>query len=123
MLKYVLHVILLFGIYGPGSLAYKQFSLGNICPKILGIPACYIILTCFVISFFIHLFGQYHKVYFAMTGLAWMIATFASVMQLMGIIECPKTSGGTPMCFISFVIFTTLIVLKAIELQQTTIIQ
>ena len=121
MLKYILHIVFIFGIWGSGSLAHKDFTQGDICPKILGIPACYIILACFIIPFIIHLFRQKSAIYFAGTGLAWSIATYGSIMQILGIIECPKTDGGTPMCFISFAIFTTLILLKTIELRQTAV--
>ncbi len=119
MITYIIVAILLFGSYGAGSLAFQEFTQGNICPKILGIPACYIILACFIVPLIVHLFKFNNLLYFLATGLAWSIATYGSIMQIRGIIECPKTSGGTPMCFISFGIFTTLILLKSIEIAKS----
>ena len=118
MLKYILYLIFLFGIYGAGTLSYKEFAYGNICPKIVNIPACYIILACLVIPLIIHLVKGSNSIYFMVAGLAWSIATYGSIMQISGIIECPKTDGGTPMCYISFAMFSLLILLKAIDLKK-----
>ena len=114
MLKYALYLIFLFGIYGASTLVYKEFTHGNICPKIVNIPACYIIMICLVIPLIIHLVKGSNSIYFMFTGLAWSIATYASIKQVSGTIECPKTEGGTHMCYISFAIFSLLILLKAI---------
>jgi predicted membrane channel-forming protein YqfA (hemolysin III family) len=118
-LKYTLYLIFLFGIYGAGKLVYKEFAYGNICPKIVNIPACYIILVCLVIPLIIHLVKGSNSIYFMFTGLAWSIATYGSIMQVSGTIECPKTEEGSPMCYISFVMFSLLILLKVIELTKT----
>jgi predicted membrane channel-forming protein YqfA (hemolysin III family) len=52
------------------------------------------------------------------TGLAWSIATYGSIMQFSETVECPKTEEGIPMCYISFVMFSLLILLKTIELTK-----
>lgn len=57
VLHYAILLLLLFGIYGAGRLSYRQFNAGDICPKILGVPACYVILACFIIPFFAELFA------------------------------------------------------------------
>lgn len=118
MLKYVFYSVFIFGIYGAGILVYNEFSQGNICPKLLNIPACYIILACLVIPFLAHVFKKDNIIYFTGTGIAWSIAFYASIMQISGVIECPKTSAGIPMCYISFAIFTLLIVLKIKEFKK-----
>ncbi|WP_299778884.1 hypothetical protein [uncultured Formosa sp.] len=51
--------------------------------------------------------------YFIGTAIAFLIAFYGTIMQVSEIIECPKTSTGIPMCFISLSIFTTLIITKA----------
>lgn len=114
-LHYVVLLILLFGIYGAGRLSFRQFSSGNICPELFGIPACYIILACFVVPFIAELFSLNSALFYAGVLLAWSIAAYGSTLQLRGIAECPKTAGGTPMCFISLGIFTTLILLKLVQ--------
>lgn len=119
MLKYILYLVFLFGIYGAGTLVYKEFSYGNICPKIVNIPACYIIMACLVIPLIIHLTKGSNSIYFMFTGFAWTIASYGSIMQFLKTVECPKTAEGIPMCYISFVMFSLLILLKVIELTKT----
>ena len=119
ILKYILYLIFLFGIYGAGTLVYKEIVNGDICPKILNIPACYIIMVCLVIPLIIHLIKGSNRIYFIFTGLAWSIATYGSIMQFFKIIECPKTAEGIPMCYISFIMFSLLILLKTVELIRT----
>ena len=113
--------ILVFLLYGVGNLAYADYEKpGGLCPKLMGIPACYIILACVlgaVISFLLAA-PMSSWVYFVATGLATTIAVAGTVGQLSGLTECPKTSGGTPMCFISLGVFSCLILLKVLALRQ-----
>lgn len=111
-LWWIISIILAVGIYGTGDLVFREFTAQNICPKLLLIPACYIILACFVTALIVHLSDKLHRVYFVATGIAFSIAVYASVTQLFGITECPKTGNDIPMCYISLGIFTTLIVAK-----------
>ncbi len=118
ILNALIYIAFVIGIWGAGDLVLDEIRQSNICPKILGIPACYIILTCFVVPFLMHLFKGPNSVYFVLTGLAFTIAFAGTFMQLGGIAECPKTSGGTPMCYYSLALFTTLIVLKILHLRS-----
>ncbi|MBT2160822.1 hypothetical protein [Zobellia barbeyronii] len=108
-----------FGIYGAGGLVNKEYMLKQVCPQILGIPACYIIMACLIIPLIAHLFKLSNYVYFIGTGIALTIATYGTISQLIGIADCPKTSNGIPMCYISFLIFLTLVVLKWISVKTT----
>ncbi len=112
ILKTLLLVVFAIGIVGAGLLVYEEVTHYNICPKLLGLPACYIILACFVIPFLTHLFKLSNYLYFAFTGLAFFIALTASIMQFTGYGECPKTASGTPMCYYSLLMFSSLILLK-----------
>ena len=106
-----------FGTYGTIGLVGREISKGNICPKILGIPACFIILASFIMVLASHstLLRDSYWLYFIGAGIAWSIAATGTVGQLMGSIECPKTAGGTPMCYLSLAFFSTLLILKLIE--------
>ena len=112
VLNSLLLVVFAIGILGAGDLVYSEFKLHNICPKLIGIPACYIILACFIIPLIVHLFKGKNYIYFAFTGLAFIIALTASVMEITGLGECPKTAGGTPMCYYSLLLFSSLIDIK-----------
>ncbi|WP_299259992.1 hypothetical protein [uncultured Aquimarina sp.] len=115
--KIVLAMLFAIGILGAGSLVIEEIQTGNGCPKIWLIPACVIILICFIIPLISHILGKYNRSYFFFTGLATVIAAIASIMQFTGNGECPKTGGGTPMCYYSLLLFTGLIVLKTYQLK------
>ncbi len=124
-LKKTLNIILIMvfslSILGASNLVYNEFINNSICPKILNIPACYIIMLCFIIPLFGHILKWSNYLYFIGTGLAFSIAFYGTIMQILEIIQCPKTSTGIPMCFISLSIFTTLIILKITLLKIKTL--
>ncbi|EDM44608.1 hypothetical protein SCB49_13590 [unidentified eubacterium SCB49] len=115
-------LILLFvlSILGASSLVYNEFVNNSICPKILNIPACYIIMVCFIIPLLGHLLKWNNVIYFIGTGLAFSIALYGTITQLLEIVQCPKTATGIPMCFISLSIFTSLIIIKTLLLNIKT---
>lgn len=121
-LKKALNIILIMvfalSILGASSLVYNEFINHSICPKLLDIPACYIIMLCFIIPLFSHLLKWNNYIYFTGTGLAFSIAFYGTIMQVLELIQCPKTSAGIPMCFISLGIFISLIVLKLILVKK-----
>ena len=116
--NWLLILVFSIGIIGAGLLVYDEIKTTNVCPKLLGIPACYIILTCFTIPFFTHISKGKNSIYFLFTGIAFIIALVASIMQFTGLGECPKTGNGTPMCYYSLLLFTILIFLKIIIMRN-----
>ncbi len=110
--NYLISIILILGIYGAGNLAYNEFLKEGTCPKLGIIPACYIVLVCFVIPFIAHIFNKGKIIYFLFTGFALTLAIYASIGQLLVNLQCPKTEGGLPMCYISSVFFASLVLLK-----------
>lgn len=116
---YSILVILIIGLFGAGMLVVEEFKTGDGCPKILDIPMCLVVLICFVILLIAHLLKKYNSIYFLFTGLAFLIAIVASVMQYRGLGECPKLNNGIPMCYLSFALFSTLIILKIILIKIT----
>jgi len=120
IINYLTFIIFILGIYGTGNLVYNEFLQEGACPKLGIIPACYIVLACFVIPFIAHIFSTGRIVYFLFTGFALALATYASIGQLFGNLQCPKTGNGIPMCYISFVIFASLVLLKIILLKKSS---
>ena len=112
VVNWALIACFLIGIIGSGYLVFHEIFTPNTCPKLLGIPACYLIFACFIVPFFTHLKKGSLGVYFAFTGLAFTIALLASIFQVNGNVECPKTGNNIPMCYYSLALFTSLIVLK-----------
>ncbi|CAH8282210.1 hypothetical protein EV196_105337 [Mariniflexile fucanivorans] len=112
VLSIAITILLLIGIWGTGGLVWNEIQTGNGCPKIWIIPACVIVFICFLIPLIAHILNKWNRLYFVFTGLALTIAIIASFMQFTGNGECPKLDNGTPMCYLSFLIFSTLIGLK-----------
>jgi hypothetical protein len=111
----LLLVVFAIGLIGSGSLVWNEIMHSNVCPILLGIPAWYIILACFAIPFVMHLRKKGTVIYYAFAGLAFVIALVASIMQFTGSGECPKTEGGTPMCYFSLALFSSIVILKIIH--------
>ena len=103
-----------FAIYGSTGLVIDEYEIGNICPKILGIPACYIVLFCFSGGLLAHLLPIANEkyIYFFFIGTITLIASTGTIGELTGMAKCPRTAGGTPMCFISLAICLSLLVSK-----------
>nr|WP_321246129.1 hypothetical protein [uncultured Psychroserpens sp.] len=118
ILKYSIFIILIIGLLGAGGLVIEELKTGEGCPKIMHIPMCLVILICFLIPLIAHLLQKWNTLYFLFTGLAGSIALIASIMQYTGHAECPKTASGTPMCFYSLLLFSSLIILKIIHIKS-----
>jgi len=123
MLKTILYWIVVLvavtAIYGTYGLALNEWNIGDICPKILGIPACYIVMICFVGGLLSHLFiKNRHTAYFIFIGIVTSIALTGTVGELTGLAECPRTSSGIPMCFISLGICVSLLLSKVGWMRQ-----
>lgn len=118
IIYYTILAILILGIIGAGSLVVEELKTQDGCPNIFQIPVCIVILVCFLVPLVAHLAGKWNLLYFIFTGLAGIIALVASIMQVTGNAECPKTFNGTPMCYYSLLLFSSLIVLKIIYIQS-----
>ncbi len=120
LLNVSIWIIILTGLNGTIPLVRSEFVEGNICPRIIGIPACYIILSCllFMCISQVKVFQDRNKLYFLGVMIALLIATIGSLGNLLGYIECPKTDQGTPMCYLSFLLFFSLLILKVIYLKR-----
>ena len=112
VIYWIIVLLFIIGIIGAGGLVLSEIKTGNGCPKFGIVPACVIILICFILPFVSHILKKWKSIYFIFTGLAALIALIASIMQFMGAAECPKTSTAIPMCYLSLLIFTLLITLK-----------
>lgn len=117
-LSWLIILITLFAIYGSSGLVMKEWALGNICPKILSIPACYIVLICFTGTLLGHLLSSSGGkwLYFVFVGVVTLIASTGTIGELTGTAECPRTNGGAPMCFISLTICISLLAAKILLL-------
>jgi len=115
---YIIIAVLLFSIYGSYDLSKVDFIRKNICPKIISIPACYIVLLFFTLALFSHILPNTFSSnwwYFGFITIPLLLAISGTATELSGTVICPRTSGGTPMCYISLAICSVLIILKITE--------
>ena len=114
-------ILLLFmAIYGTLGLVIKEIKLGDICPKAFGIPACYIVLFFFIAALGSHVAGStayLTQLYYAAVGVVTLIALTGTLGEIIGFAECPRTSGGIPMCYISLGICLSLLLTKFLQLK------
>ncbi len=109
----------LLGFAGTISLVQNELASGNICPQLAGIPACYLIFGCFALVLISHsgIFKDRSLFFFTGAGIAWIMATVGTSGEIFGWMECPKTEGGIPMCYLSLAIFSSLLILKIIQIR------
>lgn len=96
----LLALLLAFATYKAGVLSLEQWNHPGACPSIGPVPACYLVLAGFLLGLVGHL-ANLRAVFFAGLGFPTVLALFASVGEVFGFVECPKTEGGIPMCYIS----------------------
>jgi len=118
VLFYLILIIIFVALYGTYSIVASEWHNGQVCPTILGIPACYIIFTILITALVTHLMNNKwpDRAYYTVVIIALSIATYGSLGELMGFADCPETGGGIPMCFISFGIFLSLLLMKYFSL-------
>lgn len=111
---WVTWAILVIAIGGAGNLSYTDWVQQDVCPKILGIPACYIVFGVFFIAGIMHLINTKNTkyIYFAVMCIPLYMALKGTIIELMGTEICPDSEGGIPMCFISLGFCVSLITAK-----------
>jgi len=117
-MHYLIVAILLFAIYGSGQLSRHDWKKKNVCPKILGVPACYIVFGLFIVAGLTHVSTMYLNQYlfFIAIGMIAAIALKGTITELAGTQICPRTSNGTPMCYYSLALSVGLILFKAVNI-------
>jgi len=122
LIFFVIIAILIFAIYGGIDLSLLDYREKDVCPKLLGIPACYLVLVFFSLTFIFHVFKKHARPnfgYFIFLSFPFLLALSGTISEMSGKVICPRTPGGTPMCYISLGICTALLVLKIVEQRMT----
>ncbi len=115
---YLILGVLILVLYGSFKISLIDFDQKNVCPKLLSIPVCYIISLTFLLVIISHLNvnGSYSNFwYYIFLAIPFIMALTGTLNELSGNIVCPRTAGGTPMCYISLGFCISLFVLKLIE--------
>jgi len=116
---WVTWAILAFAVWGAANLSHTDWVQKDVCPKVLGIPACYIVVSVFLIASVMHLANVKvaNYLYFAVLMIPLYLALKGTITELSGTVICPRTSGGIPMCYLSLGLCVSLIVSKYFALQ------
>lgn len=100
---------LFFSLY----LVVSEIFNSGICPKIFGIPACYIVLLAFIlviISNFFKIFLNY-LIFYMGWFIGFILALWFSFSQIVHIDNCPLLFE-IPMCYLSLIIFIIILFIK-----------
>ena len=118
MFYWVTLLVLLFVTYSAANLSLNDWKQKNVCPKIMRIPACYIVFICFTIALISHVLNTAisNVIYFIFIGIPGGIALIGSITELSGKTICPKTASGIPMCYISLAFCVILMLVKYISI-------
>ena len=114
MFYWITTIVLLFVVISSYKLSSKDWKQKNVCPKIIGIPACYIVFTCFLTALILHFTNTIigNQIYFIFIGIPGIIALIGSITELSGKTICPRTASGKPMCYYSLAFCVVLILTK-----------
>lgn len=115
-------IISILGLLTIIFLVSKQIIIGNICPPLFEIPACFIILILLVLIILSHIkiFKDRNMIYFLCAILGLLIAIYFSFSQIRGLQDCPQCLIGIPLCYLSVLMFTLLLILKILEIKFQT---
>lgn len=115
-------IISILGLLTIIFLVSKQIITGNICPRLFEIPACFIILVLLISIILSHIkiFKDRNILYFLCAILGLLIAIYFSISQIRGLQDCPQCLIGIPLCYLSVLMFTLLLILKILEINFQT---
>jgi len=113
-------VILFIAIYGAGNLSLNDYNQIITCPKFIGIPVCYIVLLFFVLAAINHFIKKNITtiLFYVWIGIPGIIALIGTISEIKTPHSCPYTTSGTPMCYISLLLCTSLIIFKTLSIKR-----
>lgn len=105
--RIVLYLLVGFGTFSSGRLAWREWSTGEACPAVGSVPACYVAFGGYLLMT-LALFGVgggmklpwLGKAFYTGLGIAGGLALVGSVLELVKGNICPRV-GSIPMCYIS----------------------
>lgn len=120
-LRLLLLAAIILGLYGASRLSYTTANSSNICPSIVNIPACYLVLLAYVamlFGFFLEAARRRPYIFHLGLAVATLFALPATVAEQFHAGTCPN-NGGIPLCYLSLalcvLIGTTQILAKKIR--------
>ena len=118
--RWLLVGIAAIGVFGVAGISYRQFAGLSQCPQLGILPACYIVLICYVSILLAALRRTPIMSWFFWIG--WLgvfaMAITGSGLELAGIETCPRTGDGIPTCYFSLGLAIVLALLFVISSEK-----
>lgn len=118
--RWLLIVTAAIGVFGIAGISYRQFTGLSQCPQLGNLPACYIVLICYALMLLASLRRTLTMSWFFWIG--WLgvfgFAVSGTALELAGVGTCPRTGGGTPICYFSLGLAMVLALLFILGLER-----
>lgn len=105
------------GLFGAAAITFEHATGIESCPTLGPVPACYVVLLGYGLtgaSMFVVV-----RLRTALFVAGWLpvfgLALVGSSMQVLGLVQCPNSTSGTPGCFLSLMLAISLIVSFLVE--------
>ena len=120
LLRIILYICSGLGVIFSAYLVIMETYNPGFCPGLIGIPACYPVLVCYMlvfISIFIDKRSARYIIFYlgTLTGLA--IGVWFSAGKVTDARACPEILG-IPLCYASLILFVLILILGAIEVRK-----
>ncbi len=115
--RWLFVALAIFGVVGVAPIALRQWTGDAMCPSLGFVPACYVALLGYsLVAVSAFLKDRLRLLVFLLGFIpVFAMAAAGSGLELFGQMACPRSSGGTPMCFYSLALAFSLAVLYLID--------
>ena len=116
--RWLFLALAVFGVISVAPIAHAQCVGSNACPAIGLVPACYVAFLGYALVTASAFSKGGTRIAIFLVGFVpiFGLAATGSGLELTGQIACPKSSGGTPMCFYSLALTLSLAALFLVSL-------
>ena len=118
-LRILLLIACLVILAGIIPISVRHFNLGNTCPTLGPIPACYVVSVAYAAMAAAALVWWRNLKWLFFLGAAPVIllAATGTTLELSGVPTCPRSAGGWPLCYTSLMIGVSLLTLYLVVLR------
>ena len=99
-----LYALVAFGFYSSGRLAWRELTVGEACPIVGSVPACYVAFLGYLAMVMglalASTTSWAPRVFYAGVAVAGGLALVGSILELLQGDVCPR-AGSVPMCYVS----------------------
>jgi hypothetical protein len=115
--KWLFVALAIFGVAGVAPIALRQWTGDASCPSLGFVPACYVALLGYSLVAVSAFLKDRVRLLVFLFGFVpiFALAAAGSGLEFLGQMACPRSDGGTPMCFYSLALAFSLAVLYLID--------